>query len=150
MEPVAAKLKESRREIVELALSIPAEAWAAPSPNEGWTYKDLLAHLAMPEAQLAVLRAVTGNMPADATAFRDLDARNERRRRNYEGHSVRELISEVEAAGEELPDLLSLLDEADEDRVLDDWPLKLGDRLRNMTNHDRQHLPHLRTAAPQE
>ena len=45
VEPVAARLREGRAEIVELARSVPPEAWSRPSPNPGWRCKDLLAHL---------------------------------------------------------------------------------------------------------
>ena len=46
VEPIAARESESAALFVEVARSIPADLWARPSPLEGWTYKDLLAHLA--------------------------------------------------------------------------------------------------------
>ena len=146
VEPIAAKLRDSRAEIVAVARAVPSEAWGRSSPLEGWTYKDLLAHLADPGAQLAVLRAAADNQPVDASAFGDLDARNERRRKEREGHSIEQLVTEVEAAGEELQYLLTRLTEADANRRVDDVPLALGDRLRFLTNHDRGHLPQLREA----
>ncbi len=146
VEPIAAKLRKSRAEIVEVARAIPAEAWGRSSPLQGWTYRDLLAHLTDPEAQLAVLRAAADDQAVDASAFGDLDARNERRRKKREGHTIEQLVAEVEAAGEELQHLLSRLTEADANRHLEDVPLALGDRLRVMTNHDRGHLPQLRKA----
>lgn len=146
VEPIAAKLQASRAEVVEVANAIPAEAWGRSSPLKGWTYKDLLAHLAYPGAQLAVLRAAADDQPVDASAFGDLDARNERRRKKREGQTIEQLAAEVESTGEELQQLLTRLTEADATRRLDDVPVVLGDRLRFMTNHDQGHLPQLRTA----
>ena len=146
IEPIAAKLRESRAKIVEVAGAVPADAWGRSSPLEDWTYKDLLAHLAYPGAQLAVLRAAADDQPVDASALGDLDARNERRRKKREGKTIEQLVAEVEATGEELQHLLSRLTEADANRRLDDVPVVLGDRLRLMTNHDQAHLPQLRKA----
>ena len=46
VEPIAAQLRDNRAEVVECARSLPAEAWGEPSALEGWSRKDVLAHLA--------------------------------------------------------------------------------------------------------
>jgi len=47
VEPAAAQLRESRRQIVQLARAIPDDMWGRPSPYPGRTYKDQFAHLAV-------------------------------------------------------------------------------------------------------
>ncbi len=145
---ISDRLRASRSEVANVARSIPSAMWNRPSPLSGWTYKDLLAHLAEPEAQLAVLRAAVHDHPVDKDALGDLDTRNERRRQRYRDHTVDQLITAVQATGRELEDLLAQLTDSDEQRQLEDWPMKLGDRLGNMTHHDLGHLPQLRTALP--
>ena len=106
----------------------------------------MLAHLAEPEAQLAVLRAAVHKHPVYKDALEDLDARNERRRLKYQNYTIEQLLAAVEETGAELYDLLTQLTDADEHRELDDWPMTLGDRLNSMTHHDLGHLPQLKTA----
>ena len=58
VEPIAAQLRESRRGIVEVARTIPEGAWSRPSHDPGWSYRDLLTHLAVGDwVCQAVLRA---------------------------------------------------------------------------------------------
>ncbi len=145
VEPIAANLRESRADIVALARAIPSEAWKQPSPNEGWSYKDLLAHLAVGDWLCqTVLRAVVANEPMDMASIADLDGRNERYRQERTERSAEELIAEVEAESKETQELLSRLTEADESRSQEDAPMKLGDYLRGFPGHDRQHLEELR------
>ena len=109
VEPVAARLREGRAQIVELARSIPPEAWPRPSPNSGWTYRDLLVHLAVGDwVCQTVLRAVVANERLDVAAtFASVDAGNERLRQERASRSIEELIAEVEAEGEETQELLA-------------------------------------------
>ncbi len=149
VEPIAAKLRESRVQIVDVARTIPTEAWSRPSPNEGWSYKDLLAHLAGGDWMCQKgLRAVVANewLDTSASAIADYEGRNERFRREREGHSIEELIAEVEAEGEETQGLLARLTEADEGRRQEDIPMSEGEYLRGFPGHDRRHLEELRTA----
>ena len=46
VEPIAAELRKLRAEVAKFARSAPPDFWGKPSPNHGWTNKDLLAHLA--------------------------------------------------------------------------------------------------------
>ena len=146
VEPIAAKLRESRAQVAALARSIPAEAWSQPSPLPGWTYKDLLAHLAPTEDFRTVLRAVVANEPVDASIFANVDARNAQQVEERRGHSVDELIAELEAGSEKTQELLSRLTEADESRRQADIPISLGEGLGIFSDHDQEHLPQLRAA----
>lgn len=144
VEPIAAKLRESRAQVADLARSIPSGAWSQPSPLPGWTYKDLLAHLAATEDLRAVLRAVLANEPVDASVFGD--ARNAQQVEERRGCSVDELIAEVATGSEETQELLSRLTEADENRRQADIPISLREGLALFSDHDQEHLPQLRAA----
>ena len=150
VEPIAAKLRESRTEIVEVARSIPVEAWTRPSPNQGWSYRDLLVHLAVGDwVSQTVLRAITTNEPLNIGEIASLDwisAGNAERLKERENHTIDELVAEVEAEGDETQELLAGLAEADESRTQEDAPLSLGAYLRGFPGHDRTHLEELRTA----
>jgi hypothetical protein len=150
VEPIAAQLREGRSQIVEAARAVPVEAWARPSPSSGWTYRDLLVHLAVGDwVCQTVLRAVVANERLDVAAtFGSVDAGNERLRQERTSRSVEELIAEVEAEGEETQGLLAELTDADESRSEEDAPMNLGQYLREFPGHDRAHLEELRTALP--
>jgi uncharacterized protein (TIGR03083 family) len=146
VEPIAAKLRESRAQVADLARSIPAEAWSQPSPLPGWTYKDLLAHLAPSEYLNTVLRAVLANELVDVSIFAQVDARNAQQLEERRDRSVEELIAELEAGNSQTQELLSRLAEADESRRQADIPMSLGEGLRGFLEHDPEHLAQLRTA----
>ncbi len=147
VEPIAAQLRESRRQIADVARSIPDEAWGGPTLLEGWTNKDLLAHLATGDwVCQTVLRAAVANEPLDMAAFADIDAGNARRLEERAGRSVEELIAEGEAKGAETQELLARLTEADEERRQEDAPMSLGEYLRMFPQHDQGHLAELRAA----
>ena len=147
VEPIAAHLRESRREVAEVARAVPEVAWGRPSPDPGWSYRDLLAHLAVGDwVCQTVLRAAVGGEPFDMTITTQLDDRNARMIEERKGRSVQELIAEVAAEGQETQELLGRLDEADEERRQEDAPMSLGEYLRFFPTHDRDHLAQLRTA----
>ena len=149
--PIAAQLREGRTQVLGFARSVPAEAWARPSPLEGWTCKDILAHLAGGNDGMVqkILRSVVAREPVDRSVLAtDTDAENARGVEERRGWSVEELIAELEADGQESQELLSRLTEADEDLRQDDLPLGLGEFLAlvHAEDHDGLHLAQLRTA----
>ncbi len=151
VEPIAADLRETRREIVRVARQLLPEQWSHPSPLEGWTYKDLLSHLATGDwVCQTVLTAVTTRTPLDPRAT-DLDFVNEgnaQRLSERSRRSAEELIAEVEAEGEETQELLAQLADVHEP-LKGNAPMSLGDYLRGFPGHDREHLAQLRTALDQ-
>jgi uncharacterized damage-inducible protein DinB len=150
VEPIAEQLQESRTQIVEVARSIPEQAWTKPSPNQGWSYRDLLVHLAVGDwVCQTVLRAITTNEPLKIGEVASLDwisAGNAERLKERKERTVDELIVEVEAEGDETQELLARLADADESRTQEDAPLSLGAYLATFPGHDRTHLAELRTA----
>ena len=148
VEPIAAQLGESRAEIARTARRFLPDLWTMPSPLPGWTYKDLLAHLAVGDwVCQSILQAVVANKAADLSILNQLNERNEQYRRERAATSVEELIAELEAEGEETQELLSKLSDADEDRKQEGAPMSLGQYLKDaFPGHDRDHLDQLRTA----
>jgi hypothetical protein len=153
--PAAAELRETRAEAVRVARQLLPEHWALSSPLPGWSYQDLLAHLATGDWVFqTILGAVTRNEPLDlsATSFINPErvaAANERLVAERRGRSVDARIAEVEAEGRESLGLLAKLSDDDEGRTQADAPMSLGEYVRGFPNHDREHITQLRTALDQ-
>jgi len=144
--PLAAEFRENRVALLEFARSLPAQAWDQASPLEGWTYKDLLAHLAAGnDKQIPLLlRAVIARTRVEPAWFGDaMNARNVDERR---GRSIDELEAELERDGEEILDLLAQLTDEHAGLRQEDFPQTFGESLPLFTAHDHEHLAQLRTA----
>lgn len=149
VEQPAEQLRKSRAEIARTARQLPPEHWLLPSPLPGWTYQDLLAHLAGDTGKIssATFRAaVTGQSALDCTFLDGGDAWNARDVQERRDLSVEELIAEIEADGAAWQDLLSQVKETDQDRRWSGFPMSLSDYLRLLMWHEDEHLKHLRTA----
>jgi len=150
VEPISAETLDGAQELMEFARSQPPDYWDRPSPLEGWSCKDLLAHLAGDTGKVsatAMRAAATGGAFEDPPDFADGgDARNARDVEERRGRSVEELITEIAADRQEWRELMWHLREADEEARWPGFPLTLGQYLRICAPHDREHLAHLRTA----
>jgi len=152
VRPVAEVLASDRREVIEFARSVPEDWWDQPSAVEGWTRKDLLAHLAGGNDQLVqiILRAVTsGEAPDPELLQPDTDAENSARVAERSGWSIDRLIATLESDGAEMQDLLSKLTDGDERRQIQGIGL-LGRFMRivQYERHDAEHLAQLRGSTP--
>jgi hypothetical protein len=111
IEATLRTLTRRREGAVRAAYSIAEEAWEEESALAGWTYKDILTHLATNDIRHEIrLRAALGE--GDAAELRsldDVDGWNERARQERRGLSVRELIDEMAARRQGLMRLLSRL-----------------------------------------
>lgn len=153
----AEQLRLSRAEVARTARQLLPEHWLLPSPLEGWTYKDLLAHLATGDWFFqTMLREVLGiekGMPLEqATSF--VDEGNARQLAERKKTSVEELIDEAEVEGEDTQELLSrITDTIDQTAVI--WhrpngdPVTLEQWATGFPNHDKIHLAQLKTALDQ-
>ena len=147
--PIAAQIREGRAQVIRAAHQMLPELWRTPSPLPGWSYQDVLAHLASSDASdfHLVLRAVIARERVDASLLSEPDARNARNVEERRGRSVEELIAELEEAGEETQELLSRLSEDDKELRQKDIPMSLGEGLaRDPGGHDREHLAQIRQA----
>lgn len=151
VQPTAARLRESRTRVLEYARSLPAEAWSRPTGNEGWTCKDILAHIGGGNDRMfqKILRSVLAREPLDPALLRvDTDAENARGVTERRSWSVVKVIAELESTGEEIQELLSGLHEDDKDLHQDEFPMSLGEFLHLVyeESHDLEHLAQLRKA----
>ena len=151
VEPVAARLRENRAQVVAFAGSVPAEAWECPSPLDGWTCKDLIAHIGKGNDQIfqQVLRMVVAGNPIDTSIFKaDTDEANAREVGARRGRSPDAIIAEAEGAGEEVQELLSQLRDEHEHFRQKDPPFILKTFLEFVLkeSHDLEHLAQLRAA----
>jgi hypothetical protein len=122
-----------------------------PSPLEGWTNKDLVAHLAGGNDQMLqkILRAVVSLYPVDPAVLEpDTDGENATGIAERRPWSIEQLIEELERDGAEMQDLLSRLQEAD--KVIHpggaSWSLEGLFGVIHKENHDLEHLTQLRLA----
>jgi hypothetical protein len=149
VEPVAAQMKESRRQVVDFARHASKEVWDRPSVLEGWSNKDLLAHLAGGNDQMLqdLLRPVVAGEQVDPRVLEpDTDGENARRVEERRSWTLDRLIEALERDGTEMQDLLSRLAEPDKDVRPAGASWTLGDlfRLVQEENHDIEHLTQLR------
>jgi hypothetical protein len=128
-----------------------------PSPLPGWTYKDLLAHLATGDwffqTMLRHALGIEKGMP-DEHAMSFIDDGNARRIGDRKETPVSALIAEVEAESEETQELLGRITSAiDPGTVV--WhrsagePVTLAQWMAGFPQHDRVHLEQLETALQQ-
>ena len=150
VEPIAALYRENRASLVVYARSLPYDAWARPSPDPGWTCKDLLAHTAGDTGQNLhiALHAILAGRAVPDELFTDFDGRNARDIRARRDRTVPQLIDELIAAGEETQRLLAQLTDEDERRHEPGLRGALPDALRALASHDTAHLDQLRAATP--
>jgi uncharacterized protein (TIGR03083 family) len=152
VQPVATALAEDRRALLAFARSARVEDWDQPSALEGWTRKDILAHLAGGNDQLLqiVLRGVTSHTAIDpALLDPDTDVENARRVAERRTWTIDELIAELERDGHETQALLSKLRPEDEGLQQPGSPLTLGQFLEivRLERHDAEHLAQMRIEA---
>ncbi len=151
VEPVAARLRENRAEVLAFARSLPAEAWERSSPDDGWAYRDILAHLAGGNDRIfqQILSAVIAREPIDPAILRiDTNAANTQGVEERRAWPVGKLITALEEEGGEVQELLSRLSESDKEVRQDDMPMSLREFMGIVyeESHDLEHLAQLRTA----
>ncbi|MEX0682767.1 MAG: maleylpyruvate isomerase N-terminal domain-containing protein [Dehalococcoidia bacterium] len=150
VEPVAVVLAEDRRLVIDFTRSVRRDIWEWDSGVEGWTCKDILAHLAGGNDQLSqtLLRKVVACEPLEASVMDvDTDGENARRVAERRSWAVERLIAELQTDGDEVQELLSRLTEDDE-QLRDGLPMTLGAFLQIVLHerHDWEHLEQLRGA----
>ncbi len=152
VEPIADKLRSDREEVLAFARNVPSDVWDKPSGLEGWTCKDVLAHIGKGNDQIyqQLLRQVIAGGRIDTAIFRDVDTDAENAAGVAERRSLspEEVIDEFEEAGEEVLDLLAQLTEDHEHLRQEDPPfiLKGFMDLIDKESHSIEHLKQLKIA----
>jgi uncharacterized protein (TIGR03083 family) len=106
------QLGQAQRELLEVLDRVGADGWSRPSPNEGWTVRDLLTHLATSETGFVqTLRRMAtgqGGVPADF----DPNRWNAGQLRRRAERTPDELRAELERSFNEVLGVLETLDDA--------------------------------------
>ncbi len=156
VEPIARRDREGRAALLGYVRSAPADSWEQPSPVDGWSCRDVLAHIAGDTGKWfshMLHAALDGQQPGPTRVGPDVDfdAINRRDVEERRDLSLAELIAEIEADGEEHEELLSRLTDDHKEFRLAEYMLSLGELLGgnaagNHGGHDREHLAQLREA----
>jgi uncharacterized protein (TIGR03083 family) len=144
-------LVQAQQALLDVLDRVGADDWSRASPNEGWTARDLLTHLATAEAgfvpTLRRMAAGQGGVPADFDPNR-WNAGQLRRRGEVAPDQLR---SELEASHR---DMLALLDDLDDAALDHRGRLSSGvdgsteDNFRLVASHKRGHTDDIRAALP--
>ena len=153
--PIATRTRESRARVLEYVRTQPEDVWATPSPLDGWSCKDVLAHIGKANDQMfqAILREVIADRHLDRAIFAvDTTGDNERLVEERREHPVADIVAELEESGDEVQELLSQLTDGDESYSQEDPPFILSGfiRLVHDEDHDKEHLAQLRTALEEQ
>jgi hypothetical protein len=149
VRPLASRFASTRREFVDCANRVPADAWDAPSPVEGWRFRDVLAHMA--EADTFLRTVIQTVLDGSDTDLRPVSAEREVRiaralergaelpidglitRASREGKFTQELLSRLTGEDEYTEVIISRTNPA---------PMTLRQFLEGY-HHDEEHLQHL-------
>ena len=152
VEPIAAAHRRDGTTVLEFARSGTSDHWDTPSGLEGWSCKDMLAHIGKGNDQLyqQLLRQVVAGDKVDTEMFRtvDTDGANAAGVEERRGFSPAEVIAEFEEALDEIQDLLSQLTEEHEHMRQEDPPFILKGFLGMVEkeSHSIEHLKQLKKA----
>jgi hypothetical protein len=119
--------------------------WSAPAAGyDGWTNKDLLAHLSSTEASLpAVARSATEPRRPGAEPF-DADRWNRSQVRKRADTDIQDLLNEFDVGTTSLVDLLSDIDLSKQVTIGAYPGYSLGQAMAEMLEHQQHHLDDLR------
>ena len=128
--------------------------WSAPADGyEGWSCKDLLAHLSSTEASLAMVAESATQPPRPGGEPFDADRWNRSQVRKRAERDAQELLDEFDTGTTKLIEVLTDIDLA-KPVTIGAYPgYKLGEAMAEMLAHQRKHLEDLRAALhahPQE
>ena len=144
-------LVDAQHDLLEVLDRVGPDDWLRPSPNEGWTVRDLLIHLTTSESgfvgTLRRMAAGEGGVPADFDPNR-WNAGQIRRRGEM---PTEELRPELEGAHRDMLALLEGLDDAALDQrghMSSGIDGTAEDNFRLVATHKRGHTNDIRAALP--
>jgi hypothetical protein len=149
-------MREARAEVIEFARAQGASFWELrPRGADGWTNKDLLAHIGGGNDQMLqlILRAVIAQEPVDASVTTmDTNTENARAVEERRDWTVGQVIAELESTRDEMQSLLGGLRDTDKGRMLEGLNITLEQLMAVVMaeDHDREHLTQLRATLERE
>jgi len=119
--------------------------WSAPAGGyEGWTLKDLLAHLSSTEASLAAVAESASQEPRPGAEPFDADRWNRSQVRKRADKDAPELLEEFDMGTTRVVDVLTDVDLGKPVTIGTYAGDTLGDAMAQMLEHQRKHLEDLR------
>lgn len=137
-----------REGLLRAIYSVDDCAWDEPSPDAGWTNRDLLAHVASNELRVHVrLRTLLGEASAEEVALvNDIDGWNQREVALRRGRSVRALVDEMAASRYQTFGLLARIRPGDLERTIaraDGTGMPVAQYIEMFTAHESVHAGQL-------
>ena len=121
--------------------------WSAPAGGyEGWSVKDLLAHLSSTEASLATVVESISKEPRPGAEPFDADRWNRSQVRKRADKDAQELLDEFDSGTTKLVDTLTDADLSKKVTTGAYPGYSLGEAMAEMLDHQRKHLDDLRAA----
>lgn len=148
-QAIIAELESARRELVDLVQSLDAKALACPTCNEGWSAKDVLAHLAAGESGLRRRVDLVCNGESGAEPGFNLHENNKRQVELRRDRSLQDLLAEMAESGVGTRGYLEVLPEEALDRtgrLSSGAEVTVEGLLRKIANHERSHADEIRKA----
>jgi uncharacterized protein (TIGR03083 family) len=146
---IARELAEAREGLLAAVRLVDEAAWEMPTANEGWSVRDVLAHVASGETTIqALLRRMAdgrGGVPDDF----DLDRYNASQLRRRAEQTVPQLLAELDVArGQTLEALAAATAQALSQRGRHPRGMitTLEETFRIIARHDREHTQDIRAA----
>jgi uncharacterized protein (TIGR03083 family) len=143
------ELEQAQRELLEVLDGVGNDEWFYPSPNEGWTVRDLLTHLTTSETgfvpTLRRMAAGQGGVPTDF----DPNRWNAGQLRQRGEVKPDELRAELEGSFAEMLTVLETLDDAALDQrgyLSSGVEGSTEDNFRLVASHKRSHTGDIRAA----
>ena len=146
---IIAEIEAARRSLIDLVQNLDAESLALPTCCEGWSVKDILAHLSAGEAGLLqrARNAANGESTVPAPGF-NLNQHNQERIEQRRDWSVTQLVAEMNQNRAETLKFMETVPEEHLDRMGQLGPRQLtaGQIIAHIAHHEIEHAEHIRTA----
>jgi len=97
LEAAIDALDVAHRDLLRAVDSVADEAWDEPSPDPGWTYRDVVAHVVSNELRVhaRLCSAIGQTDEAKLKSINDIDGWNQREVEKRRGRGVRDLVDEL-------------------------------------------------------
>ena len=142
-------LQASRDALLAEVARIRERDWAKPTPAEGWSVRDQLAHLAYNQpGQPKVIRSILEGKGGTSANF-DLNYYNRRGLEKQKDKTIEQMVADLATGHAETLRVLDKMDEADLDKQgkhASAGETTIENIFRTIARHDREHTAYIREA----